>query len=75
MYNIFQKQIYIKHHNIIDASYGKLTSYFKLEESRIPNYLYGGESKNPIFKLVELGILLNLIQNCRAKDFIRSFDL
>ena len=26
MYNIFQKQIYIKHYNIIRASYGKLTS-------------------------------------------------
>ena len=26
MYNIFQKQIYIKHYNIIRASLGKLTS-------------------------------------------------
>ena len=26
MYNIFQKQIYIKHYNIIRASHGQLTS-------------------------------------------------
>ena len=29
MYNIFQKQIYIKHYNIIRASHKKLTSYNK----------------------------------------------
>ena len=29
MYNIFQKQIYIKHYNIIRASHGKLTSYIQ----------------------------------------------
>ena len=29
MYNIFRKQIYIKHYNIIRASHGKLTSYSK----------------------------------------------
>ena len=27
MYNIFQKQIYIKHYNIIRASHGQLTSF------------------------------------------------
>ena len=30
MYNIFQKQIYIKHYNIICASHGKLTSFFNI---------------------------------------------
>ena len=29
MYNIFQKQIYIKHYNITRASHGKLTSLIK----------------------------------------------
>ena len=29
MYNIFRKQIYIKHYNIIRASHGKLTSLMK----------------------------------------------
>ena len=29
MYNIFQKQIYIKHYNIIRAWHGKLTSIKK----------------------------------------------
>ena len=28
IYNIFQKQIYIKHYNIIRASHGKLTGYY-----------------------------------------------
>ena len=30
MYNIFQKQIYIKHYNIIRASHGKFTSFFNI---------------------------------------------
>ena len=29
MYNIFQKQIYIKHYNIIRALHGKLTGFIK----------------------------------------------
>ena len=33
MYNIFQKQIYIKHYNIIRVSYGKLISNNNKEET------------------------------------------
>ena len=29
MYNIFQKQMYIKHYNIIRASHGQLTSFLQ----------------------------------------------
>ena len=35
MYNIFQKQIYIKHYNIIRVSHGKLTSWNKDWQARV----------------------------------------
>ena len=52
-------------------------------ESRTPNCLNIGESKTPIFKLVEwrtpynskIKDSINLIQNGRAKDSVCLFDL